>query len=264
MRTPLSKDNPFDFNRQGYAWEKVPVESDAHLDYGCYEGEFLQTLSRRRVRRLVGVDVNEDAIVRARERFPSLELVYRSSGMPLPFDCGTFSSVSIMDVIEHIADQKQILNEVNRVLRPDGVLIITTPGWHLFSFLDAGNLKFRFPRFHKWWFLRSHSLKDYEYRYVSNPFGLIGDVESVKGWHEHFSKRSMRSLLDRSGFEPIEFDGAGLFHRPLVWLDRIIGRVRWMHRIINKLILLDHRLFHWTHLFCFAHKKQDAILADSE
>lgn len=45
----------------------------------------------------------------------------------LPFRSATFDAVDLVEVIEHIENQPQLLREISRVLKPGGVLIVTTP-----------------------------------------------------------------------------------------------------------------------------------------
>ena len=46
---------------------------------------------------------------------------------PLPFENETFDCVVSFQVIEHIADDKEFVREVHRVLRKGGRFIVTTP-----------------------------------------------------------------------------------------------------------------------------------------
>ena len=133
MHTKISSDNPYGYNRYGFAWEYVPRAADAHLDFGCNTGVFLNSLKDKQVRRLVGVDVCEGAVKKGRVLFPDLEIVKIREAASLPFDDGTFNSVTILDVLEHVYEQAQLLAELNRVLIDGGKLIVTVPGQHLFS-----------------------------------------------------------------------------------------------------------------------------------
>ena len=254
MRTRQSPDNPFRYDRSAFAWEMVPRGSAAHLDFGCYEGRFLDSLQTKQVGQLVGLDVCREAIEAGQKRYPGSGLRHRTSALPLPIEDASFSTVSIMDVIEHVDEQTGLLNELHRVLRPDGRLIITVPGQYALSFLDLGNMKFRFPRLHRWFFQLRHSKEEYEYRYLSNPDGLVGDISATKGWHEHFSKEKLTRLLAKSGFTPEMFDGAGFFTRAIVILElpfRWIPPLRWFFRKLKK---IDDRMFHSLNLFCVARK----------
>ena len=66
--------------------------------------------------------------------------VLRGSGSELPFPDNTFDLVALLDTIEHIADELAVLNEVRRVLKPDGRVIITVPAFMwLWSYNDELN-----------------------------------------------------------------------------------------------------------------------------
>jgi SAM-dependent methyltransferase len=45
----------------------------------------------------------------------------------LPLKCGCFDGVNLTEVIEHIENQAQLIREIARVLKPDGVVAISTP-----------------------------------------------------------------------------------------------------------------------------------------
>lgn len=219
MHTKISPDNPYRSNRWCFAWEYVPAQTSAHLDFGCNKGVFLNKLKDKTSGRLVGVDVSEEAVKQGQQLFPELEIIKIHEATSLPFDDNTFTSVTILDVLEHVYDQAQLLAELNRVLRDGGKLIVTVPGQHLFSFLDIGNFKFRFPRLHRWYYCFCHSRQEYEYRYVANPDGLIGDISARKRRHEHFNKDKLRNLLAKAGFTVIDFDGTGFFYRLALFVN---------------------------------------------
>lgn len=254
MRTEIEADNPFRHDRYGFAWQHVPAGSAAHLDFGCGDGSFLAALTAKGIERLVGVDADRDAVDRAVERDGKLEIRHIDRTVPLPFADREFSSITLMDVLEHIHEQGALLDELNRVLRHDGSLIITVPGRHAFSFLDMGNLKFRVPRLHRWHYCRARPRDEYERRYVSNPDGLVGDVSARKRWHEHFSRRGLERLLTDHGFAAMQFDGAGLFMRILKIARLALGRCGPLRRAIDKMMAWDARRFESANLFCVAHK----------
>jgi SAM-dependent methyltransferase len=255
MNTRIAPDNPHGYNRYGFAWQNVPRGGEAHLDFGCYDGAFLETLQSKGIGRLVGVDVSQDAIRKARERSGGLEIIHITQGQPLPFEDGVFASITVLDVIEHVAEQSILLDELNRVLKRDGTLIVAVPGQHTFSFMDTGNLKFRFPRLHRWYYCRRHSRAEYEYRYVSNPDGLVGDVSAKKRWHEHFSRAKLEGLLNKSGFDVVAFDGAGFFNRIIRDIRFLCRWLRPLEALLGRIAVLDAKLFRSSNLFCVARKQ---------
>jgi SAM-dependent methyltransferase len=155
------------------------------------------------------------------------------------------------------------LAELHRVLQEEGALIVTVPGKHVFSVLDMGNLKFRFPRLHRWFHCHRHSRQEYERRYVANPDGLVGDISAKKRWHEHFSRRKLESVLNRNGFSVVEFDGAGLFMRILIGAELTLGRLGPLRSIIRRVVAWDARHFQSANLFCIA-RKRTACAKDSK
>lgn len=254
MKTEVSPDNPHGYNLYGYAWQHVPNGSLAHLDFGCHHGRFLETLRSKGIPKLVGVDISQDAVGRARELYPDLEIIHVTKTAPLPFADGLFTSITILDVVEHVDEQAVLMNALNRILTNDGLLIITLPGRNIFSFLDTGNLKFVFPKLHRWYYCRKHSVAEYEQRYVSNPDGLVGDISSKKGWHEHFSRKKLKGLLDGWGFVVAGFDGTGLFGRIINCLGLLFRGFPLLVSLIDKIRTFDAKWFSFANLFCVAAK----------
>ncbi|MHC4109864.1 MAG: class I SAM-dependent methyltransferase [Planctomycetota bacterium] len=256
MHTRISPENPYRYSRLCFAWEYVPAGTGSHLDFGCNKGEFLNQLKDKKGGRLVGVDVSEEAVKQGQQLFPELEIIKIDESASLPFDDAAFESVTVLDVLEHVYEQAELLIELNRVLMDGGKLVVTVPGRHLFSFLDMGNFKFRFPRLHRWYYCLKHSREEYEYRYVSNPDGLIGDVSAKRRWHEHFSRPRLQKLLTETGFNVIDFDGTGFFGRVIGNVGHFLKWLKLVYRTLTKLQNLDNRLFESTNLFCVAEKRQ--------
>ena len=264
MHTTLETDNLYGHSRYGFAWQHIPADSTTHLDFGCGDGRFLKSLKGKGIKCLVGVDISREAIGKAYQASGGVEIVHLTQTTPLPFPDRLFSSITVMDVLEHVAEQRALLVELHRVLQDDGTLIVTVPGRHLFSGLDMGNLKFRFPRLHRWYYCRTHSRQAYERRYGANPDGLIGDVSAAKRWHEHFSLKQLADLLAAGGFETETVDGAGFFTRVLRIADWLAGRWGPMHAAIRRALMWDARHFQAANVFCVARKSPASCQGQTE
>ena len=56
----------------------------AHLDFGCYDGAFLNSLVAKGIRRLVGVDISAEAVAKAHRELPHLHVLRIASTYALP------------------------------------------------------------------------------------------------------------------------------------------------------------------------------------
>ena len=96
------------------------------LDVGCGEARFTRELLRAGAQ-VVGIDVAEEPLRRARVSHPELDLRRVDGEGPWPLEDASFDVVWAGEVIEHVADTAAWLSEVRRVLRSGGSLIASTP-----------------------------------------------------------------------------------------------------------------------------------------
>jgi len=103
---------------------RLGVHGGRLLDVGCFGGTFLQH-ARQRGFDVAGVDPSYDAFRYVCEvlGLPAAHGTLRGAGFP----AASFSAVSLLDVIEHVPEPVDELQEVFRILRPGGALVITTP-----------------------------------------------------------------------------------------------------------------------------------------
>lgn len=100
-----------------------------------------------------GLDISEPAIGLARDRFRRDNLAYRTGDcLALPFEDGSLNAVVSRDVIEHIPDIGQALAEIDRVLKPRGVVVIRSPHHRspLFALLDFLRGRTNYPFTKSW------------------------------------------------------------------------------------------------------------------
>jgi ubiquinone/menaquinone biosynthesis C-methylase UbiE len=98
------------------------------LDVACGEG-YGSALLARNARRVTGADIAQAAIDHASARYPSIgNLEFRQADCTaLPFPDASFDTVVSFETIEHITAQERFLDEARRVLRPDGIIVISCP-----------------------------------------------------------------------------------------------------------------------------------------
>ncbi len=101
------------------------------LEAGCGEG-YGADLIAGVARRVVAVDYDEAAVAHVRHRYPRVE-VMRANLARLPLPDASVDVVVNFQVIEHLWDQGQFVAECARVLRPSGLLMMSTPNRITFS-----------------------------------------------------------------------------------------------------------------------------------
>jgi 2-polyprenyl-3-methyl-5-hydroxy-6-metoxy-1,4-benzoquinol methylase len=164
------------------------------LDVGCYAGIFLE-IAAGHGWQAWGVEPSEWAAEEARRR--GLNVItgtLSTAGLPP----GTFDVVTLWDVVEHLTDPRAELEGVNRLLRPGGLACIHT--------IDVGGLLPRVmgPRWP--WLMEMHLY--------------------------YFSRRTMASLLERTGFQVLRQFTQGRY----VLLDYLLAQASAISPRLSRLL----------------------------
>jgi SAM-dependent methyltransferase len=101
------------------------------LEAGCGEG-YGADLIADVARWVIGLDYDESAVAHVKARYPRVEMRHGNLA-ELPLADGSVDVVVNFQVIEHLWDQAQFVTECLRVLRPAGVLLMSTPNRITFS-----------------------------------------------------------------------------------------------------------------------------------
>ncbi len=102
-----------------------------HLELGCGDWQIPQAIANQGFEEVIGCDFFSDDYLNAyRSKLTSenVQLV-RYDGLNIPYPDNYFDTVSSLCVMEHIIDVEDVLNQMHRVLKPNGLLIIKCPNW---------------------------------------------------------------------------------------------------------------------------------------
>lgn len=173
------------------------------LDIGCALGYFLVEAKKEGFEPL-GVDLSAYSVSFAQKHF-GLEVIedfFENTN----FDEASFDVVVMIQTLEHVPDINQFLSKVNRILKPGGIFLLTTPNQQSFWAKILG----------KHWF----HYKPKEHCY-------------------YFSAQTIRKFLEKAGLEIISLGSDDLM--PLR-LGRIIERLAYFYRLprfksLEKLVL---------------------------
>lgn len=138
------------------------------LDYGCGSGEFLATMKSQQWK-ISGIEPSEKAQLKA-QSITGTTIASSLSELPEK----KFSAITLWHVLEHIPDLNGVLNDLKKVLIKDGAIFIAVPNYASpdSQYYNQDWAGYDVPR-HLW----------------------------------HFSKNSMKMLLEKNGFKLIATKG---------------------------------------------------------
>lgn len=109
------------------------VQNKKVLDIACGEG-YGSYLMANDAFSVTGIDINSIVIEKAREKYKRSNLQFlQGAAEKIPVEDHVFDIVVSFETIEHLENHQLIFNEIKRVLKPEGVLIISTPNKLFYS-----------------------------------------------------------------------------------------------------------------------------------
>ena len=103
---------------------KYVLKDERIMDYGCASGEFVNYAGREF--EIYGCDVSSDAIESAKERFSQYKNRFYTT-KELAKSAEHFSCICLWDVIEHIEYPNELIRNLRKMLKEDGLMILSTP-----------------------------------------------------------------------------------------------------------------------------------------
>ena len=106
---------------------KIETHSKNVLDYGCGVGNFAREISNFEPKKIIAIDISEEAIKKAKDKTSSKIIDYRVENCEsLSLNSETFDVVYGSGILHHL-DLNKSLSEVNRVLKKNGKMIFVEP-----------------------------------------------------------------------------------------------------------------------------------------
>lgn len=124
-------------DRQKWAFAWLPP-TQCVVDVGCSNRPLLKFLQLK-CNNVIGVDIDIDALKSLNNQNPNTTLI-QAKAENLPLASNLADAVLLLDVLEHTQDDKMVIGEAWRILKPNGLLILSIPYKGLFGFLDPENL----------------------------------------------------------------------------------------------------------------------------
>jgi ubiquinone/menaquinone biosynthesis C-methylase UbiE len=197
------------------------------LDVGCGDGGFVVRF--KKFCEVWGLDISRIAVKKALNAGVNAYVVDVSS-QRLPFPDRFFDIVYMGDVIEHLVNPDFAVEEVARIIKTDGYMVLSTP--NLASWLNRLILLFGMqPLFSEVSTLRQFG------RFKGRTAFSVGHLRL-------FTYRALKEFLEYYGFKVLKFVGAPCMGLPkmLSWIDQTFSKIPSLSSIVVVVCVRKDRL----------------------
>jgi len=228
-----------------YAIVQDIVKQKDVLDLACGEGygsSFMANIAQS----VVGVDISEEAVQHASTKYIKSNLNFQQgSATALNFADGTFDVVVSFETIEHLAEQAEMLAEIRRVLRPNGLLIISSPNRPIYSEESGEHNKYHvkeldFNEFNQLLKAQFPAIQYFGQRMLMGSViqDMAGGQDSFRAWHDngHDLKPSTGHLVDPVYFLAVcgvavsdlpKIDSSFIYPENIDLIKHYVGLAKW-------------------------------------
>lgn len=188
---------------------------DKLFDVGCGSGEFGALVKRDFACSVYGIDINKQAVKKSTQN----GLIAKVANIEdrWPFKDSFFESVSCIQMIEHLVNPDFFLIESKRVLKKNGLLIITTPNlaaWFNRLLLLFGNQPF---------FTEVSTIdKTLGLKFTRN----LTPNRKPLGHLRVFTLKALKEIIEMHGFEIVKIQGSTVSYFPkyMSYIDRLFSK----------------------------------------
>jgi len=111
-----------------YSFTAKFVANKQVLDVGCGSGYGSDILANAGAAKVIGVDISEETILYCQKYYKQSNLKFEQGDCTsLKFKEKSFDVIVALELIEHIENEQKFLNETKRLLKKNGILILSTP-----------------------------------------------------------------------------------------------------------------------------------------
>jgi ubiquinone/menaquinone biosynthesis C-methylase UbiE len=177
------------------------------LDLGCDDGEWTLTLAERiGANCIYGIEIVDEQIQKAKKR--GIKVTKSDLNAKFPFRKNYFDVIHANQVIEHVASLDRFVQEMYRILKPGGCVIVSTENqcsWHNILATILG------------WQMFSLTNVSAKISGIGNPLALHHGVNNMPSSWTHktiMSLKGLKELFALYNFSNITAKGAGYYPLP--------------------------------------------------
>jgi SAM-dependent methyltransferase len=199
------------------------TDADRFLDVGCGEGYYTFALAKE-ARVTVAADVSSSVLRllgRLSAHDPTRVRRVVTDVERLPFPAGSFDKALCSHTLEHVLDDRVVIAELHRVVKPGGVAVFAVPLKYTWQHRALRTLEG----------IARSLLKPGKTPYpVAPPGELDVRLVGVQAHIRHYSVAVFTRRLEAAGFRVTEVSGVW-FHDPRNWLVRWTQPNRWAYAL---------------------------------
>lgn len=164
------------FHRYYFVLNQLRLDEKTILDIACGEGYGSEILSRK-AKVVYGIDISKESIEHANKEYQRPNLIFKEGDVAnIPLGENSVDIVVSFETIEHVDNQNQMIKEIKRILKPDGIIIISSPDRQYYD-SNLPNLKNEF-HVHELYFDEFRDLirKYFINTYIYNQNNFLGSI----------------------------------------------------------------------------------------
>jgi 2-polyprenyl-6-hydroxyphenyl methylase/3-demethylubiquinone-9 3-methyltransferase len=174
-------------------------QGHSFLDVGCGEGN-LVLAAKSKFEEVYGVDISKTRIMKAQSKSQNSYIHFLQCDVQkeLPFNDASFDAVTCVSVLQYIMNPSNLINELSRVLKVQGTLVIEVPN---FAWLP------------------------YRLQVLLGKLPTIGEVDKFgMSWALHnFTLPILNTFLETKGFRIVHISSSGIFAKYRNWWLSLLG-----------------------------------------
>ena len=171
------------------------------LDIASGEGYGANLLAENAAK-VTGVDIDPDLIRKASAKYPRPNLSFIQGSIEnIPFPDDSFDIVTCYETLEHVADHEKVSRELNRVVKPGGLIFISTPDKQNYSELGGYHNPFHKKELYidefKEWIAKNFRYSFYLYQRLSlTSAALLEDETRIIYYSGDYNRITTQEKID--------------------------------------------------------------------